>query len=323
MLRNWRFWIGVAISLALLYIVFYQTNPAEVWAAMQSANYLWLIPAVAVYFVGVWLRAWRWRYLLRPMKVLPVGLLFKTIVIGYMANDVLPFRLGELVRVYLLGTKAGVSKAATLTTIVVERILDGLTMVLFMVIGASFLPTNEVLQGTIRLSAIVMVGAIAVLFLIVSSRRLANALLGLVLRPLPEGLRVKVGGLAGSFLDGLESLRSGRDFLAVLIFSVLGWLPEAAMYALVGLGFGIQQPFTTFMLTTAAGNLGAMVPSTPGYVGVFDAPAKYVLILSGVADGLATSYILVLHAALLLPVILLGLYYLWREGLSLRGLQIR
>jgi uncharacterized membrane protein YbhN (UPF0104 family) len=75
------------------------------------------------------------------------------------------------------------------------------------------------------------------------------------------------------------------------------------------------------MLTTAAGNLGAMVPSTPGYIGVFDAPAKYVLVLSGVADGLATSFTLVLHAALLIPVILLGFVFLWQAGLSLRSLR--
>ena len=122
-------------------------------------------------------------------------------------------------------------------------------------------------------------------------------------------------------LDGLGALRSGGDLLGVLVFSLLGWLPETLMYALIGQGFGLGQPFSTYMLTTAAGNLGAMVPSTPGYVGVFDAPAKYALVFAGVPDGLATSFTLVLHAALLLPVILLGLYYLWREGLSLGQLR--
>jgi len=77
------------------------------------------------------------------------------------------------------------------------------------------------------------------------------------------------------------------------------------------------------MLTTAAGNLGAMVPSTPGYVGVFDAPAKYVLVLSGVADSLAASYILVVHVALLVPVIALGLIFLWQYGLSLNSLRTK
>ena len=95
------------------------------------------------------------------------------------------------------------------------------------------------------------------------------------------------------------------------------------MYALIGHGFGLGVAFPTYMLTTAAGNLGAMVPSTPGYVGVFDAPAKYVLVLSGVPNSLAASYILVLHAALLVPVIALGLFFLWQFGLSLRTFQTK
>lgn len=321
MLKHWRIWLGVAISLLLLYLVLRNTDPAELGSALASANYGWLVPAVLVYFVGVWLRAWRWRFLLRSIKPLPIGLLFRTIVIGYMANDILPFRLGEIVRAYVLGIKGGVSKAATLTTIVVERVMDGLTMVGFMVVASLLLPLDQTLQNTVRLSGLVFLAVVVVLFAIVASRRLADALVRLCLRPFPRALAARLETLAASFLDGLGALRSPADLAGVLIFSVLGWLPEAAMYALVALGFGIGQPFGVYMLTTAAGNLGAMVPSTPGYVGVFDAPAKYVLVLSGVADGVATSFTLVLHAALLIPVILLGFVFLWQEGLSLQGLQ--
>ena len=321
MLKNWRIWLGLAISLLLLYLVVRNTDPAELAAALAAANYAWLVPALAVYFVGVWLRAWRWRFLLRSIKPLPVGLLFRTIIIGYMANNILPFRLGEIVRTYVLGVKGGVSKAATLTTIVVERVMDGLTMVGFMVVASLLLPLDQTLQNTVRFSGLVFLAVVVVLFAIVASRRLADALVRVCLRPFPRAPAAKLEALAASFLNGLGALRSPRDLAGVLVFSVLGWLPESAMYALIGAGFGLDQPFAVYILTTAAGNLGAMVPSTPGYIGVFDAPAKYVLVLSGVADGLATSFTLVLHAALLIPVILLGLVFLWQEGLSLQGLQ--
>jgi uncharacterized protein (TIRG00374 family) len=319
--KNWRIWLGLIISLLLIYLVVRNTDPAELAAALAAANYWWLVPAMLVYFVGVWLRAWRWRFLLRSIKPLPVGLLFRTIIIGYMANNILPFRLGEIVRAYALGAKGGVSKAATLTTIVVERVMDGLTMVGFMVVASLLLPLDQTLRNTVRLSGLIFLVVVVVLFAIVASRRLADALVRLFLRPFPRALAVKLEALAASFLNGLGALRSPRDLAGVLVFSVLGWLPESAMYALIGAGFGLGQPFAVYMLTTAAGNLGAMVPSTPGYIGVFDAPAKYVLVLSGVADGLATSFTLVLHAALLMPVILLGFVFLWQEGLSLRGLQ--
>jgi len=312
-----RFWLGILVSLAFLYAVFYQTDPREVWIALQTANYLWLFPAIAMYFLGVWLRAWRWRYLLRSITVLPVTLLFKTIIVGYTANDLLPFRLGELVRAYFLGAKAGVSKAATLTTIVIERVMDGLTMLLFMVVASLFLPLDQVLQGIVHFSAVLLLMVLFIIFLIVATQGLARRFLAWAARPLPAGMGGKVVSLGENFLNGLGALRRGRDFLAVLIFSVLGWLPEAGMYALIGQGFGLGRPFSAFMLATAAGNLGAMVPSTPGYVGVFDAPAKYALVFAGVGNDLATSYVLVVHGALLVPVVILGLYYVWQEGVSL------
>lgn len=319
-MRDWRFWLGLLVSGVLLWFVLRNTNAAELGAALAGANYWWIVPAVAVYFAGVWLRALRWQYLLRPIQRLPVALLFKTIVIGYTANNVLPFRLGEVVRAVFLGRKAGISSAATLTTIVVERLMDGLTMVAFMVTASLLLPLDEVLQATVRLSALAFAAAVAFLYAVVLSRRFADAAIGLVLRPLPTAAAERLGKVARALLDGLAVLRSGRDLAGVLLFSVLGWLPEAAMYWLIAQGFAIRQPFATFMLTTAAGNLGAMVPSTPGYVGVFDAPAKYALVLSGVPDAAATPYILVLHVALLAPVIALGLFFLWREGLSVSTL---
>jgi uncharacterized protein (TIRG00374 family) len=317
LLRNWRFWAGVVLSLLLLYVVFYKTNLGEVWAALQQANYLWLVPAVIVYLVGVGWRAFRWQYLLDPIKRIPARRLFPVVVIGYMANDVLPARLGEVVRAYILGEKEGVSKSATLMTIVVERVVDGLTLLLFILIASLFLPLDVTLSRVLRLATLLFVGVIVVLFLVASSRQLADRLVALVLRPLPEGPRGKIAGISSAFLDGLGVLRSGWAFAWAMLFSVLAWLCETAMYVFVAWGFGLQQPFTLFGLACGVGNLAAIVPSTPGYIGPFDAAVKYALVLFGVADGLATSYTLVLHAALLLPPILLGFYYLWREGLSL------
>lgn len=318
MILSWRFWLGFLMSLAFLYAVFYQTDPREVWLALQTANYFWLFPAIAVYFLGVWLRAWRWHYLLRSIQALPVNLLFKTIIVGYTANDLLPFRLGELVRAYFLGARAGVSKAATLTTIVVERVLDGLTMLLFMVVASFFLPLDQALQGIVRLSAVLLLAMLLLMLLAVATWGLSYRLLVRAAGLLPASIGDRMVGLGESFLKGLGAMKQGKDFLAVLAFSILGWLPEVGMYALIGQGFGLNKPFSAFMLATAAGNLGAMVPSTPGYVGVFDAPAKYALVLAGVGNDIAASYVLVVHAALIMPVVLLGLYYVWQEGASLR-----
>jgi len=105
------------------------------------------------------------------------------------------------------------------------------------------------------------------------------------------------------------------------LFSILAWLFEAGMYATLALGFGIVLPFSVFVLATAVANLVTIVPSTPGYVGVFDVPVKAILALFGVNESVAASYTLLLHAALIVPVVFLGLALMWRLGLSLGQLR--
>ena len=163
-----------------------------------------------------------------------------------------------------------------------------------------------------------------VLFLIIaSSRSIALRLTNAMFRILPGNLGRRVGHLVETFLDGLAVLRSPADVLLVFVMSLVIWMFEAGMYYMIMLGFGFRQPFYVLMLATAAANLFTIAPSTPGYVGVFDFPVRATLTAFGVAESLAISYTLVLHAALWLPVTLLGLYYLWREGLTLGWLQKR
>ncbi|MBI4759245.1 MAG: flippase-like domain-containing protein [Chloroflexi bacterium] len=317
MFRKWRFWLGLVVSLAFLYLAFRQVDLASTWGAIQRANYLFLLPAVVVYFVGVWVRAVRWRYLLRPIKETSPSRLFPVVVIGYMANDILPVRMGELVRAYVLGEKERVSKTAILATIVVERVFDGLVMLAFMVTISAFIPLEPWLQQITRLAAALFLGFLAVSFVVASSRRLTVSLFGMFTRYLPGTLGQRAKGLFASFLEGFAVLQSPGGVAAVFSTSLLAWLCEGSMYYLLMFSFPFVQPFYVFLLTTAVANLGTMVPSSPGYVGTFDLPAIAVLTLFGVEKSLAASYTLVLHAALLLPVTLLGFYYLWREGITL------
>src|SRR5438046_1939582 len=132
MLRDKKFWLGLAVSLIFLGLVFAGQDLGKIWSALQRANYLALVPAVGLYFLGVGVRAVRWQVLLRP--VLPktqLARLFEVVVIGYMANDLLPARLGEVVRAFVLSRREQETKSAILGTIVVERIFDGITMVGF------------------------------------------------------------------------------------------------------------------------------------------------------------------------------------------------
>ncbi len=319
MVKQKRFWLGLIVSLVLLVYVFYQTDPAKILDSLGKAQYGYLIPALALYFLGVWVRAVRWHFLLRSIKPIPHGALFRTVVIGYMANDILPFRAGELVRAYILGAQENVSKAATLVTIVVERVFDGLTMLTFIVAASFWLNLgDEALAARLRLGGALFIVAIVALAVLAGMPRRVERIADFFLRRVPsESMRTRAAGLTRSLLEGLGALRSPVDSFAVYALSLIAWLCETGMYVLIALGFGITLPFAVFLLAAAFANLVTIAPSTPGYVGVFDAPVVYTLTLFGIDQSLATSYTLVLHAALILPVTLLGFYYLWRAGLSL------
>ena len=319
MLKQKRFWLGLVVSLLLLGYVFYQTDPAKIGESLGKALYIYLIPALAVYFVGVGVRAVRWHFLLRSIKPIPSRSLFRTVVIGYMANDILPARIGELVRAYVLGQQEKVSKAATLVTIVVERVFDGLTMLTFMVASSFWLDFgDEELAGRIRIVGILFVAAIVGMAVLAGMPKQVQRLTDFFLQRLPsESLKTRASNLTRSLLDGLGALRSPVDSFAVYALSVVAWLCEATMYVLIAVGFSIVLPFPVFLFATAFANLVTIAPSTPGYIGVFDAPIVLTLTRFGIDRDLATSYTLILHAALFLPVTCLGFYYLWRAGMSL------
>ena len=134
-MKRWQFWLGVLISGFFLYLVLRKLHWAEFWEALKTANYWWLLPGVAVYFVGVWVRAWRWHYLLRPLKSIPTRTMFPIVAIGYMGNNIYPARAGEVLRAVVLKRREGVPISASLATMIVERIFDGVVMLAFVFVN--------------------------------------------------------------------------------------------------------------------------------------------------------------------------------------------
>src|SRR4030042_3804846 len=121
-MKRWQFWLGVLISLFLMYLALRGLHLQALAQAMGNANYLWLIPGVGVYLIAVWARAWRWHYLLRPVKSIPTRSMFPIVAIGYMGNNIYPARIGEVLRAVILKEKEDVPVSASLATIIVERV---------------------------------------------------------------------------------------------------------------------------------------------------------------------------------------------------------
>jgi glycosyltransferase 2 family protein len=315
--KRWQFWLGIAISAVFLFVALRDLKLEEVWGYLRSANYLWLIPGIAVYFVAVVVRTWRWGYLLRPLKRIPVKRLFPVVVIGYMGNNIFPFRIGELLRAYVLKRDEDVSISSSLATIVVERIFDGLTMLLFAVIALLAAPfLSDMLRLGVLLGGLIFLGALGV-FLFLAARpataaRLYNPLID---RLVPHRFRDKLRGFIERFMHGLAALRDFKHVLLIFATSIGIWLLETVMYWLVMQAFSLQLSFFTLMLMNGVVNLVTTLPTAPGGLGTFEASGIWTLEAFGVLKSRATAYTLILHATLWLPITLLGFYYMIREGL--------
>ena len=307
--------IGLLVSLSLLWYALRDLHLEEIWTALQGANYWWLVPGVAVYFVSVWFRAWRWGFLLRGSKQVSANRLFPVVVIGYMGNDILPFRLGELLRAYVLWRKEGINVGTTLTTAVLERLFDGLTMVLFVLFGLLFVPLSAFLSRLVTVASGVFFGALATfLFLAARPDLLRRIARTLIERMMPARFRPPLLSLIEGVIAGLESLRSGRDVLVLFGITLWVWTLETAKYWLVSFAFpGLRLSYAGILLMGGAVNLLTALPSLPGYIGTFEMGIK-ILESIGAPSAPAGSYILVLHAILLLPVTLLGLVFMGLEG---------
>jgi len=316
-MRNWRVWLGLLISAVLLYMALAGLHLDAVWKTMRTANYLWIVPGVLVYFGAVVARTWRWHYLLRHLKPVPMRRLFPVVVIGYMGNNVYPARAGELLRAYVLKRKEGISGSASVATIILERVFDGLTMLFFVFVALPFTPLPDWLRMTVILSGVAFFGALIVFFVVAASPERTQLVYHWVIdRLLPDAVRPRVRGLADRFMTGLHSLRSGRDVVMLFVTSVVIWLTETVKYWFVMHGFPFEVPFYALMLMTAVVNLATTIPSSPGYVGTFDLPGIRILETFHVPGTIAAGYTLVLHAALWLPITLLGFFYMWRESLT-------
>jgi len=321
-MRKWQFWLGVFISLLFIWLALRGLQLDQFWDAVRSANYWWLLPGIAVYFVAVWARAWRWHYLLHPIKNIPTKAMFPITAIGYMGNNIYPARAGEVLRAVVLKKRQNVSVSASLATIIVERIFDGVVMLGFVFANLPELARlngSSGFVGNIEQLALIGTGVFVLallIFLLAAMFPSVSIRIGawLIERLLPARMREKAGQLMHKFLDGLAALRSPLGILMVFVTSVVIWLLETGKYWFVMHAFDFSVSFFALMLMNGIVNLATTIPSAPGYIGTFDAPGIAVLVAYGIDQATAAGYTLVLHVALWLPITLLGAYFLAREG---------
>lgn len=321
--QRWFFLlIGFGVSALFIYLALDGLHLAEVWLYMQQANYWWLIPGVLIYFLAVWARTWRWYYLLRPIQRVKLRELFPIVVIGYAGNNIYPFRAGEVIRAWVLKRNSGVSISASIATIAVERIFDGLVMLIFVFAALPFARVPAPYDRIVLIMTALFFAALVVFFGLALRPEVARRLYVWAFGLIPaERVREGLIGFSDRFMDGLASLRSPADLAMTFGTSVLIWLTETTKYWFVMHAFDFEVSFFVLMLMTAIVNLATTLPSSPGYVGTFDEPGIEILKVFGVETNIAAAYTFVLHAALWLPITLLGVYYMARQGVRWQDFQ--
>jgi uncharacterized protein (TIRG00374 family) len=313
--------IGFLISAIFLYIAFRKSDLREIAHHLVVARWWLLIPGSLLTIVALWIRALRWGVLLYPMKPIAVGTLFSATAIGFMCNNILPMRLGELVRAYVIGRSAGIRKSGAFATIVVERLFDLFTMIGLFGLIVIFDPFHD---RELKMGALVaFLAGLLALAVLVFFHVWPGPLERIAGRLLPGPIRERVLGLLRSFGSGLEIFRDLPRLAGIAGLTLLMWLMITLVIQICFSAArleeaGVTLPATASLVVLVVIAIGVMVPSGPGFVGTLQAAAVWGLMTVGYKDqARSLSFSILYHVTQWFPVVIVGLIYLVKENLSL------
>jgi len=313
---------GIAVSLACLYFATKGTDWAHVGTVLAGARPLWIVAVMLASVATVYIRAQRWRVLLRPLGEVPLYPALSATAIGFGASSVLPFRLGELLRPALLGRRAGVGMSAALSSVVLERLFDVLLVIACFLAVSLIYPEvpEEMRRGAFALAALALVGFV-VLVAMQRHRVRTEALLARVLRRLPDRLANRLRPLVASFMSGLGGLADLPTVLLVLWYSAYLWGMITLTFLFAFLALDTHVPLVAASLTTVVVVAAAVfLPQAPGFVGTWQAGCVLALGLFKVSQEVAVGYSLLTWIVQMAVNIATAGVFLAREDLSLRQL---
>jgi len=326
MTRTLQLALGIGVSALCVWLSMKDVHVSEVLAALRVANGLGFVAVMAVTLFGFWVRAVRWRWFIDAGRPLGLPSLFSATMIGFMANNVLPFRLGEFVRPWALARRERLSKTTLLATVVVERAVDMLT--LLGIFGVTMLvhpiaentDAGRLVQWGARLLVGLCIGLTLFVVAVERNRRLARALVRCVTRPLPGAAGERVGHMLERFIEGLGLFRDVGRLTVVFALSFAMFLCFACALAISLWSLGIELPWYAGLVLLVITAIGIMVPAAPGYIGTLNIACTAGLALFGVGKAQSVPFSWFYFFSQWLPITAVGLLYLNREGLSLRSL---
>ncbi len=324
------YWFGFIVSIIFLLLFLRKIDWSVVWRNLRSVELTQILPLMLVNFLTMLIRAKRWQYLLRPIKRVALGELFKATAIGFMANYLLPARIGEFIRAFLLGTRVQISKTASFATIVVERVFDGLTVMVMFVVVLLWMPFPPSHSAIFNEENIKLVGLLSFLFYLLVMITLllmrfhnerVNRIFAFFLKPPPPPITSKVVQKVDAFVSGLGILKNTRHIFMTCFYSALLWTVSFLLIYYLFYPFRIKLSLLAAIFLNVILVFGITLPSAPGFIGTFHWACAAALMFLGVEDNLAKSYAVILWLISFIPITSLGLFLLWKEGISWKALK--
>lgn len=321
-LRQLRWLVGLAVSAVAFYVAFVGVEWGPVRRSLLDADYLPLAATIPLLITLFFIRAQRWRLLLRPESDVSLLSAFWALNVGYFASVLLPLQLGELVRAYVLGETQGIAKVRLLSTIAVERVLDVLVLLALLGVLIPFVDLPSAALVTVVFVFLLALGLGLAILVAVVDRPRAEMSISRLGGLLPR--RVRATGLrwGNSLLDGTTALSHPRIFAQVLVWTLLSWFTSATVIYLIMRAFSLDVPVAAAPFLLVATTFGFFVPSSPAAIGVYDAISiRSLTTVFSVAQEPATAYALTAHAIYMLPSSILGGVYIVWQSISLRWVQ--
>jgi uncharacterized protein (TIRG00374 family) len=325
---KWRLWFGIIVSSVFLYLAFRKMDMNLLWLALGEVDYRYIIPVIFLTYISIGFRSARWLELLKPIKKVSFYSSFLATSIGFMALFLLPARLGDIIRPYLLGSREGFSRSSALGTVVVERLIDVFTVILLLsvvLITIEFSAENEtyreklIIAGYLFLTIFFLI--LLLLIFIKKSTKLAVRGISLVLSPLPKVFSRKLIDLLQAFAMGVVMIRGVKSWVIFLIYTGLIWFTGAIGIKLITLAFGMDLPSLAPLFILVLIVLGVSIPAAPGYIGTFHAAGLLGLLFFGVQREKALSCAIVIHLSNGIPLVVLGLFLMWLEGIKMKDVK--
>ncbi len=322
---KWKYVVGILISIIFVWLAFRNVPVVEFWTRITEANYLFVILATIPGLITYFIRAYRWKYLLILQKNIPLFSVFSAMSIGFFANAVLPARAGEVIRAYVLGRNENISKTAILATVLIERLLDVLSLLMIAVGVILFLPIpeNEYYTYIITFGLglfVIEMGIFGVIVMLLWKREATLRFFNKILGFFPEKIQDQGLKILDSFISGLEIIKEAKHYLLLFVTSFTIWGLVFLSYYLLFFAFDTGLEVGVFpvaaLLGMVIGSFAVTIPSGPGFVGTFHIAVQNGLMVFGTTAGAGLAYATLLHLIGMVPITIIGLLFFLKENVK-------